>query len=131
LTPDAGHEKAAAPGRKGRAAAEFGESSFGVVRYYTGAMVRRASDAGKEGAMIKATFDKDGRTVLLLGLSFKNLDKFRAEAGDTFIRIDGREMDLPIDVMIISGETEAHMQELLEGGIGPHTKGTFDPKLRS
>jgi hypothetical protein len=85
----------------------------------------------REGAMIKATFDKDGRTVLLLGLSFKNLDKFRAEPRDTIIRIDGREMDLPIDVMIISGETEAHMQELLEGGIGPHTKGTFDPKLRS
>ncbi len=81
--------------------------------------------------MLKATFDKDGRTVLLLGLSFRNLDKFRAEAGDTYIRIDGREMGLPIDVMIISGETEAHMHDLIADGIGPHTKVHIDPKLRS
>ena len=81
--------------------------------------------------MIKATFDKDGRTVLLLGLSFKNLDKFRAEPLDTFIRIDGREMDLPIDVMIISGETEAHMAETIKDSIGPVTKVHVSPRSRS
>jgi hypothetical protein len=81
--------------------------------------------------MLKATFEKDGRTVLLVGLSFGNLERFRAEPGDTYIRIDGREMGLPIDVLIISGETEAHMHNLIANGIGPHTKVHVDPKLRS
>ena len=73
--------------------------------------------------MIKATAKApDGRSILVIGLSFANLDKFRAEPGDTFIRIDGREMGLPIDVMIYSGETEAHLAKYIEGGLGPDTK---------
>jgi hypothetical protein len=82
--------------------------------------------------MIKATMTQpDGRTLLTLGLSFGNLDKFRAEPGDTFIRIDGKSMGLPIDVMIFSGETEAHMQELMKDSIGPKTKVHIDPRLKS
>jgi hypothetical protein len=73
--------------------------------------------------MIKATATAaDGRQVLMIGLSFRNLDKFRAEAGETFIRIDGKAMDLPIDVLIFSGETEAHMETMVADGIGPDTK---------
>jgi hypothetical protein len=56
--------------------------------------------------MIKAVVTVDGRKLLLLGLSFGNLDKFKREPGDTFIRIDGQALGLPIDVMIYSGETE-------------------------
>jgi hypothetical protein len=73
----------------------------------------------------------DGRTLLMIGLSFGNLDKFRAEPGDTFIRIDGKAMDLPIDVLIFSGETEARMHEMTAGGIGPDTEVHIDPKLKS
>ena len=73
--------------------------------------------------MLKAmATDGTGRKILVIGLSFGNLDKFRAEPGDTFIRIIGRELGLPIDIMLISGETEAHMAETLAGGIGPDTK---------
>jgi hypothetical protein len=73
--------------------------------------------------MIKAmATDGTGKKVLVLGLSFANLDKFRAEPGDTYIRIIGRELGLPIDIMLISGETEAHLAETLAGGIGPDTK---------
>jgi hypothetical protein len=73
--------------------------------------------------MIKAAATgADGRTILVVGLSFGNLDKFRAQPGDTFIRINGKEMGLPLDVMIFSGETEAHCAETLAGGIGPGTK---------
>jgi len=73
--------------------------------------------------MIKAmATGPDGKKILVIGLSFGNLDKFRAEPGDTYIRIDGRELGLPIDIMLISGETEAHMAETLAGGIGPDTK---------
>ncbi|MFZ1008846.1 MAG: hypothetical protein WAN65_18550 [Candidatus Sulfotelmatobacter sp.] len=64
--------------------------------------------------MIKATAKgPDGRTMLLIGLSFGNLDKFRAEPGDTFIKINGREIDCPIDIVIFSGETEAKLAELV------------------
>jgi hypothetical protein len=81
--------------------------------------------------MIKAIATLNGRTMLMLGLSFKNLDKFRAEAGDTYIKIDGKEMNLPIDVMLFSGETEAHLAQLIEKGIGPDTIVHTDPKLKS
>jgi hypothetical protein len=73
----------------------------------------------------------DGRDMLMIGLSFGNLDRFRAEPGDTFIKIDGKEMGLTFDVLIFSGETEAHLQTMVAGGIGPDTKIHIDPRLKS
>jgi hypothetical protein len=64
----------------------------------------------------------DGRTVLAIGLSFGNLDRFRAEPGETFIRIDGKQMDLPVDILIFSGESEARLQKLMMPLVGPETK---------
>lgn len=81
--------------------------------------------------MIKATATAGDRKIMVIGLSFGNLDKFRSEPGETFIRIDGKEMGLPIDVLIFSGETEAHCAESIRGHIGPETKVHIDPKLRS
>jgi hypothetical protein len=81
--------------------------------------------------MIKATATLNGRTMLMLGLSFGNLDRFRREPGDTFIKIDGTTMNLPIDVLLFSGKTEAHLTELMEKSIGPDTIVHVDPKLKS
>jgi hypothetical protein len=81
--------------------------------------------------MIKATAEVNGRTLLILGLSYGNLDRFRDEPGDTFIQIDGRDMNLPIDVLLFSGRTEAHLAELMEHTIGPKTIITIDPELKS
>jgi hypothetical protein len=82
--------------------------------------------------MIKATTTTpEGRTRLLLGLSFGNLDKFRAEPGDTYIHIDGKEMDLPIDIVLFSGETEAHLQTMLASAITEKTVVHIDPRLKS
>lgn len=82
--------------------------------------------------MIKAiAHGANGRKTLVLGLSFGNLDKLRTEAGDTYIRVDGRELGLDIDIMLISGETEAHIAETLRGGIGPDTKINVSPRLKS
>jgi hypothetical protein len=86
---------------------------------------------GVAGAMIKAIGTRNGRELLMIGLSFGNLDKFRAEPGDTFIQIDGRELGISLDVMIFSGETEAHMAELMKGTIGPQTLVHVDPRLKS
>ena len=81
--------------------------------------------------MIKAMARIGDRPVLMLGLSFRNLDKFYAEPGDTYIRIDGNEMGLGLDVIIFSGKTEADMQAMMAKGIGPDTKVHIDPKLKS
>jgi hypothetical protein len=82
--------------------------------------------------MMKATMTQaDGRTLLTIGLSFGNLDKFRAEPGDTFIKIDGKAMNLPIDILIFSGETEAHMQTIIASSITDKTIVHIDPKLKS
>jgi hypothetical protein len=81
--------------------------------------------------MIKATATLNDRQLLMIGLSFGNLNKFYSEPGDTFIKINGKEMDLPIDVLIFSGKTEAHLQELMEKSIGPDTIVHIDPKLKS
>jgi hypothetical protein len=82
--------------------------------------------------MIKATLTQaDGRTLMVVGLSFGNLDKFRSQPGDTFIKIDGKPMELPIDVLIFSGETEAHLAQMMSKMIGPATKVHIDPKLKS
>ena len=81
--------------------------------------------------MLKATAKINGRQTLILGLSFGNLDRFRAAPGDTYIKVDGDEVGLPIDVLIISGETEAQMAELLSEGIGPGTKLTISDRLKS
>ena len=81
--------------------------------------------------MLKATANLNGRNTLMLGLSFKNLDRFRAEPGDTFIKIDGTAMNLPMDVLLFSGETEAHLQELVQNSITADTIVHIDPKLKS
>lgn len=80
--------------------------------------------------MIKATAKgADGRDLLVIGLSFGNLDRFREQPGDTFIRIDGKEIGLPVDVVIFSGETEAKLSEYIP--IGPGTKVNVSDRLKS
>jgi hypothetical protein len=82
--------------------------------------------------MIKATGKgPTGNDTLFIGLSFGNLDRFRAEPLDTFIKIDGKELGLPFDVMIFSGETEAHMADLMSAGFGPDTKVHVSRRSRS
>ena len=81
--------------------------------------------------MLKAIATINDRKVLFVGLSFNNLDKLRAEPRDTFIRIDGKTMDLPMDVMVFSGESEAHLAHLFRNAIGPDTVVHVDKKLKS
>lgn len=81
--------------------------------------------------MIKATMtDENGRTVLMVGLSFGNLAKFKAAPMDSFIKIDGAAMGLPIDVMLFSGRTETEMGRFFANKIGPETTVHIDPRLR-
>jgi len=82
--------------------------------------------------VIKATGKgPTGKDTLFVGLSFGNLDKFRAGPMDTFIQIEGVEVGLPFDVLIFSGETEAQMADLLAKGIGPGTKVYVSPRSKN
>ena len=75
--------------------------------------------------MIKATGKgPSGRHTLFVGLSFGNLDKFRAAPLDSHIMIKGEELGLPFDVLIFSGRTEAEMVEWIKEEIDPDTKVT-------
>jgi hypothetical protein len=73
----------------------------------------------------------DGRDMLVIGLSYGNLDEFRAHPRDTFIRISGHEMGLATDVMIFSGETEASCADMIQQFMGPKTKTTVDERLKN
>jgi hypothetical protein len=82
--------------------------------------------------MLKAVMTgENGREVLVIGLSFGNLDKFREKPMDSHITIDGATMGLPIDVLIFSGETEMEMGRLFAEHISKDTKVHIDPKLAS
>jgi hypothetical protein len=70
----------------------------------------------------------NGKDTFVIGLSFGNLDKFRAGPCDSFIHIDGIEHELPFDIVIFSGETEAAMAEMLS--IGPNTRIIIDNKFK-
>jgi hypothetical protein len=81
--------------------------------------------------MLKAIATVGDKEILVIGLSYGNLNKLLAEPGDTFIKIDGKEMGISMDILIFSGKTEAHMMEIMKETIGPDTKVNIDPKLKS
>lgn len=82
--------------------------------------------------MIKFTLKHPdtGRTSLYLGLSFANLDKFRAAPLDSFIMVKGEDLGIDIDIMLFSGESEGEMGRFIADRIGPDTKVHIDPRLR-
>jgi len=81
--------------------------------------------------MIKAKGTIGGRETVFLGLSFANLDKLRSAPLDDHIRIKAEDLNLPFDIIITSGETEAAITELLMSAIGPSTKVHIDRKQKS
>lgn len=81
--------------------------------------------------MMKARGVIKGRPTYIIGLSFGNLDRFRAEPGDTYINIPKEESGLSDDILLVSGRTEAEMAALIQSGIGPGTEVFIDPKLKS
>jgi hypothetical protein len=82
--------------------------------------------------MMKAKYvAANGRETLLLGLSFANLDRLRAQARDGFIPIDGAELGIPIDIVITAGETEAALFDLVKDHVGENTRIHIDEKLKS
>jgi hypothetical protein len=76
---------------------------------------------------------KDGRYLLVIGLSFANLEHLRTHPNDAFLKIDGTRINIPLDVMLFSGESEADLAAIIvkADGIGPDTKVTVTHKLKN
>jgi hypothetical protein len=55
--------------------------------------------------MLKMVAGEPPKQVLVLGLSFGNLDKFKAEPRDTYIRVKRQETGLSADVILYSGDS--------------------------
>ena len=83
--------------------------------------------------MIKAagTDPMTGRKTVYLGLSFGNLERFYRKPLDSYIRIEGAEFGLDVDVLIFSGPTEADMAAALTEGIGLETKVTISERSKN
>lgn len=72
--------------------------------------------------MIKATMQsKEGKNILLLGLSEENVKRLKENKP---IHINGSEIGLSNDVIIMYGETEEHLYKELEPMIKPHHRAT-------
>lgn len=63
--------------------------------------------------MLKSVGTVNGKRTVILGLSFGNLQKFRDEPGDTYIHVDGDEIGVDFDILIMSGRTEADLAAML------------------
>lgn len=98
--------------------------------------VLRYCETEEERKIFEAVIEQSRKMLAIVQrahrrVSFGNLDKFRAEPGDTFILVDGKEMGLPIDVMLFSGETEAHLAEMMKSSIGPAAEVHISDRLKS
>ena len=65
--------------------------------------------------MLKATGVMNGRKTVMIGLSFGNLDRFKAEPMDTFIQISKEQLGIDHDIVIFSGRTEHEMADWVTG----------------
>lgn len=73
---------------------------------------------------------RDGKplTVIMLGLSHRNLDELKK--GHPII-VKGADVHAPgYEIIIFSGETEQAMAREVHELIGPETKTSIDPRLR-
>ena len=62
--------------------------------------------------MLKAIGKLNGQSTVFIGLSYGNLDKFRDQPGDTYIKIQGEQLGIDHDILIFSGRTEDDLVEL-------------------
>ena len=81
--------------------------------------------------MLKARATLNGKDTLLVGLSHKNLAYLKAGVGEPYIRISGEEMELPLDIIIFSGQDEEAMARMVAPGITEATKIRVGPLSRS
>jgi len=67
--------------------------------------------------MLKAIGKLNDRPTVFLGLSFRNLELFKEQPGETYIRIDADLLGIDHDILIFSGRTEEEMARLVSSGL--------------
>jgi len=68
--------------------------------------------------MIKVRGTLNGKDTVILGLSFGNLRRFKAQPLDTHIHIPGEELGLTHDILIFSGKTEDALMKFVTEELG-------------
>lgn len=72
----------------------------------------------------------DNKKLLVLGLSFKDIEILMAHPLDDHIRVRGAQVGLDLDVLIFVGRDEAAMTQAISRMIGPDTKVHISDKLK-
>lgn len=81
--------------------------------------------------MMKIKADGPNGPVVVLGLSHANIDKLRSDGLSGAIKIDAKELGIPLDIWITAAETEQVMIDAFEGCITPQTKLHIDKRFKS
>jgi len=83
--------------------------------------------------MMKGSFQgDDGSKMIVLALSFANMDRLREQALDGFIEIDCGIFGLPgVSIILTAGKDEHAMFEAVQRWITPETKLHISDKLKS
>lgn len=79
---------------------------------------------------IRATVPRLGGDVLILGLSHGNLDRLRADGLTGYIRVEGNELGLPVDILITAAPTERDMMKAFADGVHDGTKVHIDKRFK-
>jgi hypothetical protein len=71
------------------------------------------------------------KPVVILDLSWANLDQLRQDGLGAAIKIDGNQLGLGADVWITAAATEQQMMDLFAAGVGPETVLHIDKRFKS
>ena len=80
--------------------------------------------------MMKVKTEIRGRTTIVLGLSHANLDRLREHGLQGYMRIDGAELEIPLDILVTAAPDEAAMLAAFADGITEGTKLRIADKLK-
>jgi hypothetical protein len=77
--------------------------------------------------------EKDGRALVILGLTERNVDRLKSDPGNDMLKIDCRQLGIEGQVghiVILYGKDEATIGKQFEDMIGPMTRVHIDEKLK-
>ena len=62
--------------------------------------------------------DANGRKLLIVGLAWSDLDALRASLAKGSIMVEGGDLGLPLDVMILAGKDDVQIDGVLTEALG-------------
>lgn len=83
------------------------------------------------GMPFRARGRLERREAFIISLDMDDLRKLRQNPGSYIIDLDQQSYELPMNIVIFSGETEAEMATQCQELIGPKTRVTIDQRLKN